>query len=135
MTTFRRIGIALTCLSVTAAGLAVAAPAQARPATSHSATAFVLAVVPEYGGATRLATLRCEPAGGTHPDPIAACYQLRTAGGDFDAVEGIRGACTMEYRPVTAMSLGYWRGTPTSYRETFSNQCVMEHATSGIFDF
>jgi len=135
MTILRRISIVLICLSATAAGLAVATPAQARTAASQSASEFVLAVVPEYGGPTRVATLRCEPAGGTHPDPIAACYQLRVADGDFDAVEGIQGACTMDYRPVTAVALGYWRGTRTSYRETFSNQCVMEHATAGIFDF
>ncbi|WP_211277868.1 SSI family serine proteinase inhibitor, partial [Couchioplanes caeruleus] len=86
-------------------------------------------------GPTRLATLRCEPAGGTHPHPVAACSQLQAAGGDFAAVRGTRGPCTLEYLPVTAITHGYWRGTPTSYSETFPNQCVMERTTGGIFDF
>ncbi|GGQ82771.1 SSI family serine proteinase inhibitor [Couchioplanes azureus] len=133
MTTFRRIGMALACLSATAAGLAVSTPAQAVPAAS--ASSFVLAIVPEYGGPVSTATLRCEPAGGTHPHPIAACAQLESANGDFYAVEGTRGACTLEYRPVTAISVGDWRGTLITYRETFSNRCTMERATSGIFNF
>lgn len=135
MTTFRRIGIALTCLSATAAGLTVATPAQARPVESQSASAFILAVVPEFGGPTSMATLLCDPAGGTHPDPVAACYVLRIAGGDFHAIQGVRGPCTMDYRPVTAIAYGYWRGTPTSYSETFTNPCLMERATSGVFNF
>jgi hypothetical protein len=60
--------------------------------------------------------LDCHPAGGSHPDPRAACDQLdrRTAWGkDPFAPAQPGGMCTMQYGgPATARVTGTWAGRP-----------------------
>lgn len=79
--------------------------------------------------------LRCDPHGGSHPDPLGACAALTAADGDFTALQTRPHACTMELRPVTAVAAGVWRGKPVHWQQEYSNPCVMHGATDPLFDF
>ena len=68
---------------------------------------------PEGEGSTRTFTLTCDPAGGDHPDPAAACAALEAAGG-ASAFEPVPKdvACTEIYGgPQTAQVTGTVGGT------------------------
>jgi hypothetical protein len=68
----------------------------------------------------RVRTLTCDPPGGTHPDPVAACRALERARHPFDPVPAGM-LCTQVYGgPETATITGTWRGAPVdaAYRRT-----------------
>ncbi|GAB1643185.1 hypothetical protein KRMM14A1259_36080 [Krasilnikovia sp. MM14-A1259] len=131
------IGILATGLSTTAALIAPGTPAAAAPAVPASDSAMVLAVLPadHSGVPPRFATLECDPDGGSHAASGSACNDLRAVGGDITAIADNGGICTREYQPVTAIAVGTWEGNPVTYRKTFSNNCVLLHATGDVFDF
>lgn len=79
--------------------------------------------------------LRCDPPGGSHPQPFTACAELADADGDFAQLENRPVMCTMELRPVTARARGEWQGEPVRWREKFSNPCMLRAATGSVFDF
>jgi hypothetical protein len=64
-------------------------------------------------GQTRTYTLRCDPAGGDHPDPEAACEALARMQAPFAPLpKGM--LCTQIYGgPQTAKIEGTYRGVPT----------------------
>jgi hypothetical protein len=131
------IGVLATSLSATAALIAPGTPAAAAPTAPTPDSTLVLAVLPaDHGGVPpRLATLECGPDGGSHAAVGSACDDLRMVDGDIAALADERGLCTREYQPVTAIAVGTWEGNPVAYRETFSNRCVLLHATGEVFDF
>jgi Subtilisin inhibitor-like len=51
-----------------------------------SKVALTVTVTPSAGATPEHWTLRCEPAGGTHPDPAAACRQLLAAKNPFGPI-------------------------------------------------
>jgi hypothetical protein len=66
-------------------------------------------------------TLTCQPPGGDHPNPEAACQALETAARDPFAPVPKGTMCTQMYGgPETATITGTWRGQPVnaSYRRT-----------------
>ncbi len=117
----------------------LSAPAHAGAQTSRQdgrPSNFVLTVTP--GGSREpaaVARLMCEPPGGDHPKPVAACHALAAAAGDFTALRGRQAPCPMLYAPVTAAARGMWQGRSVSYRETFPNKCVMLRQRGVVFDF
>ncbi|WP_432029634.1 SSI family serine proteinase inhibitor [Streptomyces sp. 1222.5] len=128
------IGGALAVTSVTAT---------AAPAGLYAPSALVLTVT-HPGGTTdtaaRAVTLSCMPgAGGTHPDPAAACADLRAAGGQLDSLLSTAPgqACTRLWSPVTVTVDGVWQGTRTSWKHTFANSCEMNNAVeqSSLLNF
>ncbi|MGN9810115.1 SSI family serine proteinase inhibitor [Micromonospora sp. BQ11] len=128
---------ALSTASLLATGVltgAVAPPA-AHAASTAATTVLVLTVEPHVDGATRIATLRCEPAGGRHPDAATACRNVAAVDGDLTALEVDQGPCTLEYAPVTVRALGWWRDRPVSYVETFGNRCHLLRETGTLFAF
>ncbi|BFU42235.1 SSI family serine proteinase inhibitor [Krasilnikovia sp. MM14-A1004] len=131
------IGILATSLSTTAALIAPGTPAAAAPTAPAPDSTLVLAVLPadHSGVPPRLATLECDPDGGSHKAPSSACNDLRGVDGDIAELADEGGFCTREYQPVTAIAVGTWEGNPVAYRETFSNRCVLLHATGDVFDF
>jgi len=131
------IGVVATSLSATAALLAPGAPAAAAPAVPSPGSTLMLAVFPagQSSGPLRLATLECDPDGGSHAAAGSACAELHTVGGDLAALADKGGICTREYRPVTAIAAGTWQGDPVAYRATFPNHCVLLNATGEVFDF
>jgi hypothetical protein len=82
------------------------------------------------------ASLTCEPAGGSHPNPEAACEQLNKVDGRIEDIPEDPGPCTQEFNPVIVAASGTWRGEERDYKQEFSNRCVAVRATGGvIFDF
>jgi hypothetical protein len=102
---------ASTAVPATAAGHGVAEP-------DH-----LVITVTDSGSVDGTYELTCQPAGGTHPDPAAACETLAQAEQPFVAADG-KALCTFVYGgPATAVVEGTWAGEPV--RATFdrSNGC------------
>jgi len=82
------------------------------------------------------ASLTCNPAGGSHPNPEAACKQLTKAAGHIEAIPEKQGICTKIFKPVILSASGTWDGEERKFQREFSNQCVAVLATGGVvFDF
>jgi hypothetical protein len=79
--------------------------------------------------------LRCQPPGGTHPNPWSACFKLNQVDGDFYDLPSRWGYCFFLYRPVTVEANGWWRWHGVHYQETFANRCLANKGTNGVFDF
>lgn len=81
------------------------------------------------------AALSCDPDGGAHPAPAAACAALDRAGGDFTQIAGRNGMCPMIYKPVTAIALGDWGGNRVRFKQTYANLCVLRNELAPVYDF
>ena len=82
------------------------------PEPSPAATSLVIEVVAEQGAAPTRWTLTCDPAGGDHPDPEAACRALAATAEPFAPVPA-DALCTQQYGgPQTATVRGTYRGEP-----------------------
>lgn len=78
-----------------------------------------LTIVVSDGSLQTTWTLTCDPAGGTHPDPAAACAALTAQGATALPPVAKDTMCTQVYGgPETASITGTWRGSPV--RSTFS---------------
>jgi hypothetical protein len=72
------------------------------------------------GGTERRWTLTCDPEGGSHPDPAAACEAVHAQHGALEPLPDDV-ACTQEYGgPQTAVVSGTIDGEP--YRGTFNRR-------------
>ncbi|WP_200304832.1 protease inhibitor, partial [Streptomyces adelaidensis] len=119
-------------------GSAVAAP---EPTTSglYAPSALVLTTGHGESAATvtpaRAVTLTCAPKpSGTHPAPAEACAELRSSGGDLDALAGRTGVmCNKQYDPVVVTVQGVWQGRRVAYERTFGNPCLKEAAASVLY--
>ncbi|WSP96533.1 subtilase-type protease inhibitor [Streptomyces sp. NBC_01232] len=119
--------------------------AAAQPSSLYAPSALVLSVSQGDDAATstvlRASTLSCAPTAlGTHPDPRAACAALNSTGGALDrllAAPDPDRACPMHYAPVTVTADGVWKGSRVSWKNTFSNSCVMAATLNGnaVFAF
>ncbi|MEV7524297.1 subtilase-type protease inhibitor [Streptomyces sp. NPDC091371] len=139
--------MALTALTALAwPGTAGATPsAAAAPATTaslYTPSALVLGVTAgddaRRGTVLRAVTLVCAPApGGTHPDPVGACAELREHGARLDALTAPAAdtACTREWNPMTVTADGVWDGRRLSYAHTFGNACGLRSTAGVLFDF
>ena len=122
-----------------AAGGVVAAPDVA-PASGVAATAarpstdLTLLYMAEAGYATAV-TLRCNPPGGAHPKPAAACRTLRAVRGRPARIKPSHTMCMMIYAPITAQITGKWRGSKINWSKTYGNTCEMTRATGVLFRF
>ena len=98
-------------------------PTQEPPA--EPVTADLTIVVDATGeGATQTFTLTCEPAGGDHPDPAAACAALARAGVDAFAPTPRGVACTEQWGgPQVATVQGTVDGEQISVRFDRTNGC------------
>jgi hypothetical protein len=121
--------VAHTAAAAVLLGSAAAADAAVRPRTY-----LTLAYMAEAGYATAV-TLRCDPPGGAHPKPAAACRTLRTVGGRPARLKPAPTMCTMIYAPITAQITGRWRGKKITWSRTFGNSCEMARATGVLFNF
>jgi Subtilisin inhibitor-like len=111
----RSILIAAACAAtVTACGSMQATGGSAASAHAASARAakvsLAIQVTGKPGAKPERWTLRCDPAGGTHPDPQAACNVLLRAKSPFAAVPG-HVMCPMILAGTkTAVVKGTWFG-------------------------
>ncbi|GFE17868.1 subtilase-type protease inhibitor [Streptomyces glebosus] len=137
------LGAALVLGTLATTAHAVAAPAQpARTGGLYAPTALVLTAGQGESRATatvqRAVTLSCMPgATGSHPNPKAACAELRTVAGDFNAVTTAPSdrLCTREWNPFVVTADGVWQGKRVSYTYTFANSCAMADGIGAVFDF
>ncbi|MGW6130285.1 SSI family serine proteinase inhibitor [Cellulomonas sp. NPDC055163] len=75
-------------------------------------------------GDVRTMTLTCDPAGGDHPDPAAACAALAAAGpGAFDPPPGDTMCTQLFGGPQVAVVEGTVGGVPVSARFTRTDGC------------
>ncbi|KKD09315.1 subtilase-type protease inhibitor [Streptomyces sp. WM6386] len=132
---------ATLALTATAVCGPLTGTALAAPASLYPPSALVLTV--GHGDSAALATparavtLACAPTpSGSHPAAALACAELRTVGGDFDALTG-RGdvLCTKQYDPVVVTVDGVWQGSRVSYERTFANECVKSTHGTSLFAF
>ena len=131
----RTLNAALLCLSAALLAAVLAAcggpaqpagpagPISAVPTSSPSAESR-LTVVHRDGDKASTWELTCGPAGGTHPDPQAACEVLdKNDGAAFNPVAPSK-MCTQVYGgPDTATIKGTWRGRDVNSRFNQTNGC------------
>ncbi|MEU9236179.1 SSI family serine proteinase inhibitor [Streptomyces subrutilus] len=133
--------MALTALTALAwPGTAGAAPSGTE--SLYAPSALVLGLTAGDDAATgtvlRAVTLVCAPTpGGTHPDPAAACAELRSNAPALDALAAPEPgtACTREWNPMTVTADGVWQGSRLNYAYTFGNPCGMRNTSGALFDF
>ncbi|QPL94420.1 peptidase [Streptomyces clavuligerus] len=133
----RRRAVVPSAVLVSAAllGLTAAGPAAMATASAEAGPGLLLSVSGPGADGARSVTLVCDPPGGTHPQPVAACAALTAAGGDPNALAGEPGLCTTLWSPVTASAYGEFRGEVVTWRKTFANACVLHRDTTPVFDF
>jgi len=120
-------------LAVVMSAVAAATPAVATELTEPTASAasaasagvrageggtLGLMITPLPGGSPsspRVATLTCDPVGGTHPRAAEACAQLAAANGDIKAIPYVPRPCPPIWEPVTVTARGVWRGQVIDY--------------------
>ncbi len=86
------------------------------------ATELQVALVATAGAAPQTWTLTCEPPGGDHPDPAAACADLAREAMPFAPLSG--DVCTEIYGgPQTAVVRGTYKGTPVQLELSRSDGC------------
>jgi hypothetical protein len=118
--------VALCCAACgTASGPAApsasGAPSSTNPSTAGTALTVTARESPEVAPQTW--TLTCDPAGGTHPDPAAACAALAAADDPFAPVPDDV-ACTQQYGgPQTATVVGTHRGEPVDAAFSRTDGC------------
>ena len=88
-------------------------------ASPESTETDLTIVVDDGTGKKTTWTLTCDPAGGTHPNPAAACAALAARGTDALPPKRKDVACTQVYGgPQRATVTGTWQGKPV--RSSFS---------------
>jgi hypothetical protein len=99
------------CLAATAAcGSAAARPSAAPPKVSLNITVSAAPGRPQQHW-----TLTCDPTGGTHPDPAAACADLLRTGDPMIAPQPKSLECPMILAsPKTAVIQGRYDGRPVN---------------------
>jgi hypothetical protein len=81
-----------------------------------------------------VATLECDPVGGTHPHGDIACAALDRVGGNFADLEDLQGIyCTAQYQPVTVRVIGTWKHCAVEFQHTYPNACVAHIESGGVF--
>ncbi|KAK9768158.1 hypothetical protein K7432_001405 [Basidiobolus ranarum] len=80
-------------------------------------------------------TLNCHPTGGSHPHAKQACSALDKAEGDFEKLHNSGGICNFIFDPVTVTAKGRGFGKKVNFKKTFSNSCVADGETDGVFKF
>ncbi|MFI7698899.1 SSI family serine proteinase inhibitor [Nonomuraea sp. NPDC049480] len=117
----RTIGMIALC----AAFLACSSPAQA--ARPPKATLKIIIAVKDQPA--RGATLHCNPDGGNHPNPKAACDLLRQVGGDLNKIHVPKNAaCGNEVEPYVVVITGQWHGKKVRWDKGYRNGCAMKAA-------
>jgi len=98
------------CLALTGCGSAGGEDVPDSPTQGSGPTDLTVVVSSGFGHGARTYTLRCDPPGGDHPEPEAACRLLDRLDHPFAPLRPDR-ACTDIYGgPQTARVTGTFRG-------------------------
>lgn len=112
-------------LAASGCGASGGAPAGSPTPSSGAAPAEEL-VITVKDGSKQLETWRltCDPLGGTHPDPAAACRALATSGVAALPPVSKDKMCSQRYGgSLTATITGSWRGQPVRSRLSLVDGC------------
>lgn len=94
------------------------------PAGTPTSNSVLTITVSDGSGTTTTWRLTCDPAGGDHPDPEAACRALdQAADTALPAVAGDTACAQVFAGPETATVMGTWRGQPVDSRLSRNNSC------------
>ena len=98
---------------------------QAPAAESGGTVNTELTIVSDDGaGKTETWTLTCDPAGGTHPDPEAACAALSAKGTTAMPAVAKDQMCTQQFGgPQKATITGTWKGEAVNASFSRTNGC------------
>jgi len=89
-------------------------PEATDPTSTPAQSELKITVISGPGAEPTSWTLTCDPPGGTHPDPAAACAAIEAAPHPFAPVPADM-MCTQIYGgPETATITGTWHGEPVS---------------------
>ena len=94
------------------------------PADPVQSTSELTIVVDDGSGTKTTWQLSCDPAGGTHTDPEAACRALAEHGETALPPVPTNQMCTQQYGgPETATITGTWQGEPVNSTLSRKNGC------------
>jgi hypothetical protein len=126
------IGLGLAVLAATPAFAAQHDPGYAGGGRGKPGVKLTVSYIPETGAAVAV-PLECDPPGGDHPRPKAACAELAAVGGDPAKIEPTRHmACFLIYQPVTVKIAGSWHGTAVDWQHTYGNGCDARRALRSL---
>jgi hypothetical protein len=127
------VAVSLTaCGSEQAKGAPSKTPsgAVASPSPAQSVTDLTVNVQASATSRAKTWTLTCDPAGGDHPNPAAACAALAKAPRPFTPVPKDQ-QCTMIYGgPEQATVTGTWKGKPVNAKFNRKNGCELARWTA-----
>ncbi|WP_119726442.1 SSI family serine proteinase inhibitor [Thermomonospora amylolytica] len=114
-----------TFAAIALTGCGAEDPAGAPPASVSPAprTELTVEVRDRPGMPAVTWTLTCDPAGGTHPRPQAACQALAAADRPFEPVPEDAACTQIHGGDQTARVTGTWRGDRVDARFTRLNGC------------
>lgn len=96
----------------------------AREASTGSATTELVVTYHDGYGSTSRWTLRCDPVGGSHPRPEAACRALAEHAAEALPAVPLGQRCAQVHGgPQTATVSGTWQGRLVSSRFSRTNGC------------
>ena len=125
MTAIRSAAVVLVAAALAGCGSATGSSGNGAGVSETSGSATSLTITwDDGGGKTGTWQLTCDPAGGDHPDPEAACQAL-TSGGTVGLNPVKPGTlCSQIYGgPQTATIAGTWQGKPVSAKLKRTNGC------------
>jgi hypothetical protein len=98
---------------------------QGEPTQTGATVTTDLTITSDDGnGKAETWTLTCDPAGGTHPDPAAACAALEAKGKTAMPPVPADAMCTQQFGgPQTAKITGTWKGEPVDASFARTNGC------------
>ncbi|MFD0361066.1 subtilase-type protease inhibitor [Nocardia sp. GCM10030253] len=125
--------ITIACVAI-AASITSGSCATADPELPKSSLELTISTGEQPKPDAQRISVTCEPAGGTHERPEAACAALDKVNGSFgDLPADPTAVCIQIYDPVTVAATGTWRGTPVQWQRTFANSCELHAGTAGVF--
>src|ERR1700722_10532713 len=119
----RKAGLTATLCAVAALATPCGSQTGASDGAAKPASSITITVLAAHGATPKRWNLTCDPAGGTHPSPHAACQTLVHAKSAFTPVPpGVM--CPMiASGPQTASITGTWQGKHVSATYSRDNGC------------
>ncbi|KAI8368838.1 subtilisin inhibitor [Choanephora cucurbitarum] len=96
-------------------------------------TSTYLAILVKKTTGNTIYSLSCNPDGGSHPRPQAACEFLQSINGNFNGLPASQILCTLEYNPVNVTILGLYQGRFTVFNNQYSNECFAIGALGNLY--
>lgn len=123
------VSVALSVVGLAACGAPVSPGSPGEPEATEAGSTLTIRFTPAPEADTKVWTLTCQPPGGSHPAPEAACTTLAelTESGDPFVQPPADEICPQIYGgPQQAKVEGEWRGASVSATYSRRNGCDMK---------